>query len=185
MKRQLIYAALLLSFNAHAQLFIDYQGVKPKLEETSKHTPDGFRLLTGQYFGLIEQVGNGTPETISTFGEDFELDEALLMVMPEDWFAYLDESASELPTISWDALGDDWLSVLDRIGKEHGLHFVVDWDQQLIQISKTKGFEKPDYNDPLIVTDPSTGREVFIYTKQNEIQGHLLIDGEYVPIRTK
>lgn len=185
--KNFVLAGILISVASfsHAQFFIDYQGVKPKAHETKRHTPDGYNLLAGKYFGLIEQIGEGNAESINSFGDDFGLDEALTMIMPGSWFAYVDSTIPALPNVSWQALGDDWLSVLARMGKEHGLRFVVDWDQSLIQISQSDGFIKPDYNDPISITDPKSGREVFIYTDDSNVQGHLLVDGEYIPIVTK
>lgn len=185
MKKIILVAtvSLLLMSNANAGFLIDYQGLKAKpISNSTIGTPDGFSLLNGQFFGLIEQVGEGFPSITNSFGDEMSLSDAIGMIMPGKWFAYIDSSFTETPEVSWDANGDNWLSVLAKVGKDNGLRYIVDWDQKLIQISQSKGFVKPDYNDPIVMHDKSSGREVFIYTDKKDSPGFLLINGEYLPV---
>lgn len=182
-------ATLLLcaSTTTHAHFFIDYQQVKEKEQKSSLHVPEGFQLLTGKYHGLIQEIGEGQPHTVSSFGEAVEVADALGFLLPQDWFAYVDEQIEQLPQVSWDAKERPWTEVIADMGKQYGLRFIVDWDQQLLQISPGR-YVNNDTNQvdaPRLMRDDKTGREVFIYTQQTQPKGYIIIDGEYVPVVTR
>lgn len=168
-----------------AHFFIDYQDVtEPKLSATRANL-DGFTLLTGKYHGLVQEIGTGIPNAISSFGEEVEIAEALAFILPEDWFAYVDEQIELLPQVSWDATEQPWLTVVADIGKAYGLRFLIDWDQKLLQIEPSHRQVIAKADQPTLVQDDATGRQVFIYTQETVPKGYIILNGEYVPVVMK
>lgn len=178
-------AALLASNTAAGGFYIDMQGInKPKANTSG--VADGYKMLTGKYYGVIHEVGEGTPTKTNSFGDRSTIADAMFMIMPEGWFAYVDETVEEIPLVSWDASqgnGQNWTDVLATIGKDYGLRYVVDWDQRLVQIDLEPNFVKPDYDDPIVVSDSEDRRQMFIYKKEPNLSGYLLKDGEYIPVK--
>lgn len=166
----------------YAHFFIDYQEVAKKTEQKSHVAPEGFDLLTGKYHGLIQEVGAGQPNRVSSFGEDVEVADALSLILPEDWFAYVDQRIEQLPQVSWDANDRPWTHVIADLGKKYGLRFLVDWDQKLLQIASGRPVSNEHIDAPRLMRDERTGREVFIYTQEHQPKGYIILDGEYVPV---
>lgn len=165
-----------------AHFFIDYQDVKEKIESQSRVAPEGFELLTGKYHGLIQEVGEGQANLVSSFGEEVEVSDALSFILPEDWFAYVDQRIEQLPQVSWDANERPWTHVIADMGKQYGLRFVVDWDQKLLQIAAGRAVNTEQIDAPRLMRDEKTGREIFIYTQETRPQGYMILNGEYVPV---
>ena len=90
-----IIATGFVHFTAGAGFYIDMQGVKPKKQAQSLGM-EGYNLLTGKYYGLVHEIGSGIPMTIKSFGEDSTLADALFFILPNEWFAYVDERVEEL-----------------------------------------------------------------------------------------
>ncbi|MFU1599906.1 MULTISPECIES: hypothetical protein [Alteromonas] len=180
-----IIATGFVHFTAGAGFYIDMQGVKPKKQAQSLGM-EGYNLLTGKYYGLVHEIGSGIPMTIKSFGEDSTLADALFFILPNEWFAYVDERVEELPRVTWDASvgeGQPWVEVLAQMGKEFGLRFTLDWDQKLLQVHTIPNFTKPDFNDPIVITDSKNERQLFIYKKEPNLSGYLVKDGEYIPVK--
>jgi hypothetical protein len=178
------FSILILIFPTFSfgHFFIDYQDVKEKPKEFQRATPDGFELLTGKYYGLIQELGNGSSQPISSFGEDVEISEALTLILPPDWFAYVDEQIELLPQISWDANQRPWTNVIADIGKQYGLRFLVDWDQKLLQIESSHRQKLDAVEQPTLMFDEKSGRQVFIYSQEIAPKGYIILDGEFVPV---
>jgi hypothetical protein len=148
---------------------------------------DGYRLFSDKTYGVVHHVGKQKKQTrVKAFGSDMALRDALTMIMPDRWIAYIDEQLVDPGNIDWQSDKMPWVQVLARIGINYGYRFVIDWDQQLIQIGSDKDFTKPDYNDPLMLTDPESGRSVFIYSaKPVNTGGVILVDGKAVKVKLK
>jgi len=192
--RKLIFSlACSASTLAHANFYIDYQGLdkeqKSKMELPSKEVgpPLGYKLLSDSNFGLIHEIGKGKATKGSSASvEPTLLRDALQLIMPKGWQAYVDQQFVDLPKVTWEAVNEPWTDIIVRIGVNFGLQYVVDWDQQLIQITNDPDFTKPDFNEPTVMNDPETGKSVFIYsTDSKPTSGYLLIDGEMVKVTVK
>ena len=178
---------------AQANLFIDYQGVTPK-EKTVKElreaqgVPDGYSFYTNKYKGVIHEVGSGKPEKITQFGTDSDMKLALSMIVPDGWVVYAEEQFTKIPKVSWDSENEPWLTTLSKIGSNYGVRFIVDWDQQVVQISQDLEFVAPDFNQPVILDVPESDKKLFVYTNDSTSEskgGFILVDGKLVPIKVK
>jgi len=174
---------------ANAKFYVDYQGIEKIITTTEemrrmKGSPDGYRVLTDKTFGLVHHIGKGGASSTSSFGADMPLKDAISMLMPEKWIAYVDENIENSGKVDWQAKGEAWIDVLGRIGANYGYRFVVDWDQKLLQISPDEDFTAPDYNDPIALKDPESGRTIFVYSNKPTINGGvILVDGKAISIK--
>ena len=151
-----------------------------------KGAPDGYRILSDKTYGIVHQVGKGDVGKTSSFGTDMPLKDAISILMPEKWIAYIDENVDIPRKVDWQAEETPWVNVLGRMGANYGYRFVVDWDQKLLQISPDEEFVAPDYNDPISLTDPESGRTLFIYSAKPDSKGGvILVDGEAIPVKLK
>lgn len=189
MKNSILVVSLLTaSFATQAHFYIDYQGVE-KVEKTAaelrreRGTPLGMEFLTNTYKGVVFTVGKPIEHNVDGFMDDISVREGLSYIMPAGWLAYVKASdAQHLPDISWTSESESWLQTLAQVGSNFGLKFVVDYDQQLVEVNRDASFVKPDFNVPTIMSD-SNGRNVYIYTeKPTEKNGYLMVDGELVPV---
>ncbi|QCZ95528.1 hypothetical protein [Salinimonas iocasae] len=181
----LALTVMLASNTATAGFYIDMQGLN-KAQKTIPGVADGYKMLTGKYYGIIHEVGKGNPSKTHSFGDSSTIADAMFMIMPDGWYAFVDETVEEIPLVSWDASHDKgqyWTDVLADIGKDYGLRYVIDWDQKLVQIDLEPDFTKPDYDDPIVVADSNDERQMFIYKKKPNLSGYLLRDGEYIPVK--
>ncbi|MDI4652572.1 MULTISPECIES: hypothetical protein [Pseudoalteromonas] len=187
---QLVFALFILiasPFYASATFYIDYQGLeKPKVAPVEKRqliSPDGYRLLTNEFSGLVFQIGEPVKtETISSFGEDVSFKNGVATLIPRHWSAYIDEQLNANNTISFSAENEDWLKVLARIGNNYGYKFIVDWQQKMVQITKDEFYVKPDPNEPVMV-EGDNGQNYFIYkSKQSLSKGVMIVDGKVVTL---
>lgn len=184
-KTIIMLTTVVVSSHADAGFSIDYQGLtkEPIKEVVNRVTPDGFQLIKGKFAGQVVEIGEGIPDEVAASGEQLELSDAMTFILPSDWFVYADETVDSFPKVTFDAVNTQWTHVLADISQRHGVSFIVDWDQKLIQVSRVSDFVDPQFNAPSVVTDPQTGKEVFIYTKDEKNIGHFLVDGDYIPVK--
>tara|TARA_R110002072_G_scaffold303138_2_gene495472 strand:+ start:9989 stop:10594 length:606 start_codon:yes stop_codon:yes gene_type:complete len=180
-----------LSLSASANFFVDYQGLEHK-KITSEElrrlngAPDGYRILTDKTYGLVHQIGKGTAFTSNSFGTDMTIKDAVSMIMPEKWIAYIDENVEKPSLVDWQANNNDWTDVLGKIGANYGYRFVVDWDQKLLQVTLDQNYTAPDYNDPIALKDPDSGRTLFVYSAKPISQGGvILVNGKTIPVKVE
>ncbi|MFA0809389.1 hypothetical protein [Microbulbifer epialgicus] len=186
-----IFAAALTTVPATANFFIDHQGTEetqrsPEELRRLKGAPDGYRLLEDKTYGVIHQIGEGEVVKTKSFGTDKSLKDAISLLMPSKWIAYIEENIDDPRKVDWQAgaNGEPWLDVLDRVGKNYGYRFVVDWDQELLQISSDEDYIAPDYNDSISLKDPKSGRTIFVYSaKPVEETGVMVVDGQVIPVK--
>lgn len=181
--------AFACSMSVQANFLIDYQGLdkqKSAQQVLGKGVPDGFTLLTDKYRAVVREKGHGSPAANTSFGDELDLRDAFPLIVPIEWSVYVDETEHNLPNVSWDALEENWLYVLARIGLEHGLKFVVDWEQSLIQVTTDKNFERVDFAKPIVMEDPNTGRVIYIYKDKNKTNsGQLIRQGKVVAVKVR
>lgn len=180
-KKLLTTCIFAISFTANANFYIDMQ--KEQIVPTSHSSVPGYKLLTGDYFGKVYQVG--TPFDlcgVSSEGENQAIEDAMYFILPSGWYAYIDEQVTAFPTVSWSSSDDYFLDVLGHMGKNYGLNFVVDWEQKLVQIQVDEDFTQPNIEQPTIITDSDGDREVYIYTKPAAKNGFLLKNGKIIPV---
>ncbi len=170
----------------NANFYIDYQGVdKPTLtlqqRRAAQGTPNGYKLLTDKTYGAIHQIGSGVAASITSFGHDFELKMAMHTLIPTGWIVYIDDQSPINKMVSWSAKNEQWIITLGRLGSDYGFRFIIDWDQQLIQMVKDENYQEPNENDPIIMSNPETGQKIFVYpTKQNINGGVLIVNGKII-----
>lgn len=156
-----------LSMSASAVLVIDYQGLdKEKARHAlarQKVAPEGYKVLSDKSRGVVQELGRGRSTEISSFGDDLPLSDGLSMIMPEGWVAFVDEDLSLPEAISWDARGVSWTKALGDLGTNSGLRFIVDWDQNVVQVFGEKGYKQPELTDAVEVVDPKTGKTFLIF----------------------
>lgn len=188
LRAPIIAFAIFSTFSVNATFYIDYQGLdKPNVEvKTQKEliSPDGYRLLTNDLGGIVFEIGvrEGTPP-ISSFAEDTTFKNGIGTITPVGWSVYIDEQLSVNKSISFNAQNEDWLNVLARIGSNFGYKFVVDWQQQMLQISKDEHYTQPDPNVPVVVKGDN-GQMYYIYKSKKSInQGVMIVDGEVIPLK--
>jgi len=182
-------AVCFFSSYSNANFRIDYQGLDKEKASAEKlrllkGAPDGYRLLTDKGLGFVHQVGTGKVANIDSFGADFSLQDAISLIMPNKWIAYIDENISNPRNVDWQAKDDPWVDILGRIGASHGYRFVVDWDQKLLQIAPESEYTEPDYDDPIELKDPESGRTLFVYSAKPISEGGVIIvDGQAVKVK--
>ena len=179
----------LTSLTANANFYVDYQGTDSKTVNAEelrrlKGAPDGYRILADKTYGVVHQVGKGSSVNIEIFGAELALKDAISMMMPDKWIAYIDENLEKPVSVDFQAKNEPWIGVLARVGINYGYRFVVDWDQKLLQISPDEDFVAPDYNDPIALKDPHSGRTIFVYSAKPIAKGGvILVDGKAIPVK--
>lgn len=185
---KIILLSLVTLSTAHASFHIDFQGQeRPPTKAITKKdvgSPEGFRLLTDDLAGVVVEVGHRRKVTKnSNFADDIEFKLAVGGLIPKGWSAYVDEHISEEKSITYSADGEPWLNVLARVGVKFGYKFLVDWDNNVIQISDDAYF-KPEGPKEHIVVEDSKGQTFYIYkTKQDLNKGYMIHDGQVLPIK--
>lgn len=173
---------------AHASFHIDYQGLeRPEQTKITKNdvgSPEGYRLLTDDLNGVVIEVGTRRKiSDNSNFAENIELKFAMGGLLPKGWSAYVDEHLSEEKNITFSADKEPWLNVLARVGVKFGYRFLVDWDNNVVQISDDAYFKPQGASEHIVVEDES-GQTFYIYkTKQKLNKGYMIHDGEVIPIK--
>jgi hypothetical protein len=175
---------------ANASFYIDYQGLErgkvEHIKQSQLITPDGYRLLTDGLKGLVFEIGpRKKQDKTSAFADDTILKDSIGALLPKGWSAFLDERLSGDVSITFSAENEFWLETLARIGGEYGFKFVVDWEQELVQISRDEYYIEPNPNEPVVV-ESENGQTYFIYkSKQSLDKGMVIINGEMVPLKVK
>lgn len=187
---KIIYFLLFALFPliANAAFYIDYQGLEKnndvKKQRKELISPDGYRLLTDDLSGLVYEIGNRKEvSSISSFAQDEVFKDVIGVILPKGWSAYLDEHLSGNEKISISANDEKWLNVLARVGNNYGYKFIVDWQQEIVQITSDEHYVKPNPNEPLSL-EGTDGQMYYIYkSKQSKDNGVMIIDGEVVPLK--
>lgn len=181
-------AGLLISSNASALFYIDYQGMD---KEKARHAiarrkvaPEGYNVLTDKSLNVVHQFGRGKAHKINSFGDGMSLSDGMSMIMPDRWVAFVDEDLSLPDMISWDAQNISWTKTLRDVGVNFGIRFIVDWDQKVVQIFGSRGFKKPDIASAVEVVDPKTGKTLLIYPDRGgNTVGRLMHKDKSYPIK--
>lgn len=187
MKFKALIFCIFFSSTANATFLVDYQGLEPeslKKQNVNRGVPDGYKIFTDKYKGVIYEIGQGIAGNVVTFGWDDQIKNAMSQIIPSDWVVYADEGFNSKSKVTWEADDVPWIDVLAILGNEYGVKYVVDWDQKVIQIENDIDFVETSLNEPTVMTDPGTGQSIFIYTQENKPsnQGYILINGELVPV---
>lgn len=177
-----------LSMSASAVLIIDYQGLD---KEKARHAlarqtvaPEGYKVLSDKSRGVVQELGRGRATEISSFGDDLPLADGLSMIMPEGWVAFVDENLTLPEVISWDARGVSWTQALGDLGTNSGLRFIVDWDQNVVQVFGAKGYKQPKLTDAVEVVDPKSGKTFLIFPDGNgKTVGKLVHKDKSYPVK--
>lgn len=187
-----IAACAAISNTANARFLIDYQGLDKEEPITSSRlreingTPDGYNVLVDKtQGGVVNHIGEPQPIKTYSFGTDFSLGDMAFMVMPDKWIAYVDQNVEMPGSVTWQSHDEYWTDALERIGVNYGYRYIVDWDQKLIQITSDKDFMPPEYDNPISVVDPESGRKFFIYSDDSTGGGVIIVDGKVIPIQVK
>jgi hypothetical protein len=173
---------------ASASFHIDYQGLErpqqTKITKSDIGSPEGYRLLTDDLSGVVIEVGERRKITNnSNFADDIELKFAMGGLLPKGWAAYVDEHISEEKNITFAADEEPWLNVLARVGVKFGYRFLIDWDNNIVQISDDAYF-KPQGESEHVVVEDETGQTFYIYKAKQELnKGYMIHDGQVLPIK--
>lgn len=182
-----IAAALgIAAMPAQATFFIDYQGLDTE-PEIIIGPPDGFKVFADGTFKVLSEVGEGQADIRLGYGLEIDLDESMLMIMPDDWIAYIDEQINFERKVDW--TGDmPWTDVLLRLGNAYGLAFIVDWEQKMVQIvpgNEVEYFTLEDMQAHEVV-HPVTGATLYIHTAdQLSETGLLMVDGKHYRVEPR
>ncbi|MFT6910452.1 MAG: hypothetical protein ACJAS1_007181 [Oleiphilaceae bacterium] len=188
MHLKVLFLSLMTIGTAHASFHIDYQGIeRPEQKKITKNdvgSPEGYRLLTDDLNGVVIEVGTRRKiSKNSNFAENIELKFAMGGLLPKGWSAYVDEHLSEEKNITFSADKEPWLNVLARVGVKFGYRFLIDWDNNVVQISDDAYFKPQGASEHIVVEDES-GQTFYIYkTKQKLNKGYMIHDGEVIPIK--
>lgn len=190
-KKLSLLAAVFTTSSFASGLYIDYQGLDTKKKTAlelrkERGTPDGYVKYSDQYKGVIHEIGNGIAEKVTTFGVEQGFKDAVSIIVPKGWITYVDEQYQDIPLVTWEADQQPWVNVLANIGANHGIKYIVDWEQQVVQFTKDSSFVKPDYNQPAMLEDPNSKKKVFIYHREGITKaqkGFILLNGKMVPVK--
>ncbi len=179
-----------INMSASAVLVIDYQGLdKEKARHAlsrQKVSPEGYQAISDKAWGGVQELGQGRAAIISSFGAEQPLSDGLSLIIPEGWIAYVDEDSSLPSAISWDAKGIPWTKALGDIGTNNGLRFIIDWDQNVVQVFGERGYKKPDVTDAVEVVDPKTGKTFLIYPgRDGKPAGNIVHKDKTYPIKIR
>ncbi len=187
----LLSAAMLTTTTAHALFYIDNEGLeKDAVARThqvqQRNTPDGFSVLSDKTVSVLHEIGKGTAQSDNSFGSDLPLADAITMIMPDKWIAYVDERVKQSESVDWSSENKPWTENLRSIGLNYGYKFLVDWNQRLIQISQDTNFNRVIDNTPLELEDTVNGRKVYVYSS-NPLDGGgvLIVGGQSMPIKIR
>ena len=183
-----IFLSFMTIGTAHASFHIDYQGlerpVKKQILKSDVSSPEGFRLLTDDLSGVVMEVG--TRRKIinhSNYAQDTELKYAMSGLLPKGWSAYVDENILEEKSISFAADSEPWLNVMARVGVKFGYRFLVDWNNNIVQISEDV-YYKPEGESEHVIVEDDKGQTFYIYkTKQALNKGYMIHNGDVIPIK--
>lgn len=143
---------MLLTCSAQAAFYIDYQGLDYKKPPKAESV------------GVLHQLGDGKATTVNSFGKDMSLKDTISMIVPTGWITYIDADVSLSKNINWQAQGETWTQVLERLGLDQGYRFIIDWEQKLLQVASAKSFLVPDYTAPVTVT--LNKKSIFVYSNK-------------------
>jgi hypothetical protein len=188
MRSTILLLSVMAIGSAQASFHIDYQGLErpeqTKITKADVGSPEGFRLLTDDLNGVVMEVGERRKViNNSNFADDMELKFAIGGLLPKGWSAYVDEHLTEEKNITFSADKEPWLNVLARVGVKFGYRFLVDWDNNVVQLSDDAYFKPKGATEHVVVEDES-GQTFYIYkTKQQLNKGYMIHNGEVIPIK--
>lgn len=123
-------------------------------KEPEPEKPDTELDLTGSDSIVLAQIGPGEKEKKQSRGDDVRLPLAIELITPDGWEGIVEEN-SEDKTVSWQGDSEgDWMKTLEKIGRDEGVRFVVNWEAK--QIAAGKG----EIEDLAKETDTSNTAEV-------------------------
>lgn len=103
--------------------------------------------LTGDDAIVLAQIGPGEKEKKQSRGRDIALPLALELLTPDGWKIIVSDEYRE-KKVSWQSGPDgEWLEVLESIGTDEGLRFVVNWESMEIAAGKGKIKELAEKTD--------------------------------------
>lgn len=183
---------------SHAKFFVDYQGLDKEravakeerrkqalAEKLNASFKSDYVVLADKSLAVLEQIGTPRPVNTSVFGADMTLKDAMTVIMPEDWIAYIHKDLRNLQAVDFSGNNQPWTKVLANIGINHGFRFIVDWDKQQIQVLMDPTFERPDFNAPVAYKDGESGRVIYVYSEDPNVaveKSSIIIDGEAIPV---
>lgn len=101
----------------------------PRLASKPKAVPDCVYLIRDN---PLQQIGAGNRGgKVDGYGSGTKLQDAFAMVAPDDWEMVTPERTTRTVKVNWQS-GKDWISVLETIGIQHNLYFVVDWQSKKV-----------------------------------------------------
>lgn len=116
------------SFSASSAFKINY----PENVDQIKRSKNSTLLLNKATKFLVEE-GEGVANTVPGSAVSVSIRDAMVLLTPKGWKAYtngVDMSEVTVDLIS----GEPWTSTLERAGQDHGMIFVVDWNNREIHI---------------------------------------------------
>ena len=129
-------------------------------------SPDGYRVLSDKQAGVVLEIGErpASLETTSSAGEDVPLADALALVMPRGWVSYIEADAPSDLYATWHAENATFVDVLDAIGVNQGIRFVVDWSTGSLRLGSPSGYAASADDSWTQYADAESGRRVFVYS---------------------
>jgi len=155
--------------------------------------PSGFRVLTDKQVGVVSEVGSrpGSITGGAGAGSEMFLDDALAMLMPDAWVAYIREDAPDSLAVSWDVGDGSWLDALNQIGANLDVRFVLDWDEKAVRIGSNTDFRVAQAGGRYQYKDEETGRDIYVfsadpmseYRRIDSDQGVVVVGSEAVAVQ--
>lgn len=174
--------------SSSASFYIDNQGLQDSEVQAPisdlKGAPVGFKVLSDNSYSSVHQIGSGKETKLSGFGTDMSFNDAMSMIMPDEWISYIDVAIKAPSAVDWSSQNEGWIKSLAVIGANYGYQFILDWDQKMIQVSLKDGYVEPNFDQPIVMKDTETGRSIFVYAgKPIDKEGVILVDGKVVKVR--
>lgn len=163
------------SLTSNAMFFIDNEGL-----ETEKHSlnpnHEGYSVLMDKRISFVHHVGSfkETKPTASK-GIALTMQDAMEIITPSGWVTFVDERLVLDKKVSWDIDGEQWYGALAQVGATYGYRFILDWPQKVIQVIEDQYYKPVDFNTPVEMTEPKTGKRIFVYTPLGDSKKGLLI----------
>ena len=186
-------AACVICSTANAKFFVDYQGLEIEAQErqekadAAEKKQERYRILTDKS-PVLEEIGTPAPTPTNSFGVDMPLRDAIALLIPDKWIAYIDKQIRNPGEVDFQAENEAWTRALATIGVNYGYRFVVNWDDKTIQIERDPSFISPDYSGPKAFTDADSGRVIYVYTDEQvgeKDANEIVVEGKKVPVRIK
>lgn len=156
----LALAATLIPLSSQA--YFVYEAEAPAVQQEAKPSLDSVTISTAsaaqipafpQHRYVVSQVGSGQPTPREGFGRNLPLGDSLSMILPGGW-SYRSEPDVDLAApISWQG-GDSWLAVLEQVGRDNQVQFLVDWNQKRVFLRPLSAGLQEGWAPPATVAKP-------------------------------